>query len=237
MEQINGKQKPSSDDYFRVTNAAGVLAAQACTVSAKHIQDGMLRIQFNRKVAYYARGIVRDVAEGRKSAEEGLKEIQGEQKNLWDKSLEFGQKSAGIIGGAAQIISGGAICYVSIGTMCLTVGALLMAHGANNMYEGTMNIIEGHNNTEGWTKQGYQLAAKSLNYGTHEGNIAYHTSDIVLSLISLGRLVPKPGTWQLFTPIRTDYVRAYKQMSTIALTFEAYLDVQSVRQIFEEAQK
>ncbi|MEB0040514.1 hypothetical protein QN386_10850 [Pseudomonas sp. CCI3.2] len=86
MEQINGKQKPSSDDYFRVTNAASVLASQACTVSAKHIQDGMLRLQFNREVAYYARGIVRDVAEGRKSAEWGLKELKKKIKDIVEQS-------------------------------------------------------------------------------------------------------------------------------------------------------
>ncbi|WP_219060928.1 DUF4225 domain-containing protein [Pseudomonas sp. UMAB-08] len=237
MEQINKKQKPSSDDYSRVTHAAGVLASQACSVSALHIKDGMLRIQFNREVAYYARGIVRDVVEGRKSAEQGLKEIGGEQKSLWGQSLELGQKSAGIIGGGAQIIAGAGICYVSVGTMCLTVGALLMVHGANNMYENTMNIIEDRNDTEGLTRKAYQVAAKSLNYGPREGNIAYYVSDVGLSLVGAGRLLLKPGTWKLFRPIPTDYVRAYKRMSGTALTFEAYLDLQTMRQIHEEAGK
>ncbi|WP_342393925.1 hypothetical protein [Pseudomonas viridiflava] len=64
------KQRSSGrHDLWQVSEAAGRLAGQACTVSARHIRDGTLRLQFNRDVAYYAQGIVRDVEAGRKSVD------------------------------------------------------------------------------------------------------------------------------------------------------------------------
>ncbi|WEL41963.1 hypothetical protein P0D91_28325 [Pseudomonas sp. CBSPBW29] len=53
---------------------------QACTISVRHIKDGIVRLQFNREVAYCARSIVRDVEEGKKSVDQGLLEIKNEQK-------------------------------------------------------------------------------------------------------------------------------------------------------------
>ena len=60
---------PSSCDYLIVSQAAANLAKQACTLGARHIQDGTLRIQFNREVFCYGRGIVNEVAQGKKSPE------------------------------------------------------------------------------------------------------------------------------------------------------------------------
>ncbi len=70
------------DDLWQVSEAAGHLAGQACTVSARHIRDGTLRLQFNRDVAYYAQGIVRDVEAGRKSVDEGLEAIEAAHDRL-----------------------------------------------------------------------------------------------------------------------------------------------------------
>lgn len=80
-------------DLWQVSEAAGHLAGQACTVSARHIRDGTLRLQFNRDVAYYAQGIVRDVEAGRKSVDEGLKAIETEQDRLLRQSTEIAQKA------------------------------------------------------------------------------------------------------------------------------------------------
>ncbi|WP_307652134.1 hypothetical protein [Pseudomonas mucidolens] len=64
---------PGSCDYWMVSQAAAKLGSQASTLGARHIKDGTLRLQFNREVSYYARGIVNDVSQGNKSAEQGLK--------------------------------------------------------------------------------------------------------------------------------------------------------------------
>ena len=64
---------PDSYDYWMVSAAAGKLGSQASTLGVRHIKDGTLRLQFNREVAYYAKSIVNDVSQGKKSPEQGLK--------------------------------------------------------------------------------------------------------------------------------------------------------------------
>jgi hypothetical protein len=228
MEQINGKQKPSSDDYFRVTNAAGVLAAQACTVSAKHIQDGMLRIQFNREVAYYARGIVRDVAEGRKSAADGLKELLNEAKAVAIKSAEIGQKGVGIIAGGFQIVGGGAMCP---GVISCPIGILSIAHGTNNIIENVANLRSGNSNMQGPVRMYYRDIAKKMGGNESTGDAAYALIDLGLSGWGLMRKVPKFSSWQLFRSMPTDFVRAYKQMRKPSLLLEGTSDVITLKQL------
>ena len=75
---INEERKPTFQDLWVVSQAAAYLTNQACTISARNINDGIVRLQFNREVAYYARSIVRDVEEGRKTIDQGLKEIKQE---------------------------------------------------------------------------------------------------------------------------------------------------------------
>lgn len=132
--------KPISCDYLAVSTAAVNLTNQACTIGARHIKDGTLRIQFSREVSYYARGIVNDVIQGVKSPEQGLKDIKNEQSSLLSQSLEIAQKGVSAIAAALQFAAGAGICYGSAGTLCLFAGAPLMAHGANNAYENWRNL-------------------------------------------------------------------------------------------------
>lgn len=231
MEQINGKQKPSSDDYFRVTNAAGVLAAQACTVSAKHIQDGLLRIQFNREVAYYARGIVRDVAEGRKSAENGFKELTEELKALGN-SPEIGRKSVGVTAGVFQVIGGIAMCAVSKFRRC-TFGAVTVAHGSNNVIENSVNLRNGNSEAQGPVRKIYQGIAKAAGGSESTGDKAYAIIDLTTSAYGVFRKVPKPDSWRLYRSMSTDSVRAYKLTSKAALSLEALSDAITLEQLIQ----
>ncbi len=210
MKQLKENGKPSSDDFWTVSQAASYLTNQACTLGARHIKDGTLRMQFNREVAYYARGIVHDVEQGKKSPEQGLKDIKSEQSSLLSQSLEVAQKGVGTIAGALQFAAGAGICYGSVGTLCLLAGAPLMAHGANNVYENGRNLLEGHFDTQGPVRKGYQEVAKMMGAGTFEGDMAYGAVDLGLSAYGVGRLVLKPDAWRLFRYVRTDYVRAYK---------------------------
>ena len=132
MNTKNRKQKPTFQDIWVVSQAAAYLTNQACTISARHINDGVVRLQFNREVAYYARSIVREVEDGRKTVDQGLKEIKHEQESLLNQSLEVGRKGIGVIAGALQFATGAGICYASVGTLCLLAGIPIMAHGANN---------------------------------------------------------------------------------------------------------
>ncbi len=87
--------KPTDENgtnYLLVSTAAEKLGEQACTLGIKHINNGTLRLQFNREVACYARSIVNDVSEGKKSPEQGLKEIKDEQDSLFAQSWEVAKK-------------------------------------------------------------------------------------------------------------------------------------------------
>jgi hypothetical protein len=237
MGALKSSNKPSSCEFWEVSHAASYLANQACTLSARHIKDGTLRLQFNREVSYYARSIVNDVEQGKKSPEQGLKEIKHEQNSLLSQSWEIAEKGAGVIAGAIQIATGAGICYGSAGTLCAFPGSLLIAHGVNNVYENGRNLLEGRSDTQGPLRKGYQEAAKFVGHGAREGNIAYGAADLGLAVYGLGRLVLKPDAWRLFRYIRTDYVRSYKHIGAGALGFEIYTDIQTGKQIYHETDK
>ncbi|MGE8147992.1 DUF4225 domain-containing protein [Pseudomonas frederiksbergensis] len=237
MGQLKDRCEPGSCDYWAVSKAAGNLTSQACTLSARHIKDGTLRLQFNREVSYYARGIVNDVAQGRKSADQGLKEIKSEQSSLLSQSWEIAKKGAGVIAGGMQVLTGAGICYGSVGTLCLVGGMPMMAHGANNIYESGSNLLKDRTDTEGPVRKVYQTIAGWFGKSDREGNIAYGSLDISMSVYGLNRLVLRPDAWRLFRYVRTDYVRAYKTMTPKALMLEGHIIHQTGSQVYEEVKK
>lgn len=130
--------KPTDEnypDYLLVSAAAERLGEQACILGINHIKNGTLRLQFNRDVSYYAKSIVHDVSEGKKSPEQGLKELKDEQNTLSIQAWEVAKKGVGAVAGAMQVVAGAGICYGSVGTLCIVAGVPIMAHGANNVYE------------------------------------------------------------------------------------------------------
>lgn len=82
MKRLSESCTSDSCDYWMVSAAAGKLGSQASTLGVKHIKDGMLRLQFNREVAYYAKRIVDDVSQGKKTPEQGLQDLKNEQSSL-----------------------------------------------------------------------------------------------------------------------------------------------------------
>lgn len=235
MKTKNERCMPDSGDYWMVSQAAAKLGNQAGTLSARHIKNGTLRLQFNREVSYYARGIVNDVSQGNKSAEQGLKELRDEQNSLLSQSLEVAQKGVGVIAGALQFAAGAGICYASVGTLCLFAGAPLMLHGANNTYENGRNLWGKRSDTQGPVRKGYQEVAKAMGAGEFEGNMAYGAIDLGLSAYGVGRMVLKPDAWRLFRYVRTDYVRGYENASKVVLALEAISDTATMNSMYQEA--
>lgn len=227
----------SGCDYWLVSKAAGNLSDQACTLGARHIRNGILRNQFNREVAFYANSIVNEVAQGKKSPEQGLREIKSEQSSLLSQSLDIAQRGVGAIAGALQIAAGAGICYGSMGTLCLFAGIPLMVHGANNTYENGRNLLEGRSDTQGPVRKGYQKFAQMTGRGEVEGNMAYGTVDLGLSAYGVGRLVLKPDSWRLFRYVRTDYVRGYEAASKGALSFEVLSDGVTINSLHQESKR
>ncbi|WP_339493698.1 DUF4225 domain-containing protein [Pseudomonas sp. EA_35y_Pfl1_P108] len=237
MKSKNKNQTPSFYDLWVVSQAAGNLTSQACTISARHLQDGVTRSIFNREVAYYARSIVNDVEQGKKTVAEGLIEIKKEQRSLLDQSIAIGRNGIGAVAGALQIATGAGICYASVGTLCLIAGVPLMAHGANNLYEGGRNLVTGRSDTVGPVRTAYQAAASAFGHGEREANMAYGAVDIRLSIYSTVRHIYRPDAWRLFRYLDSDRIRAYKTMTLTSLTAEAATDAITLRQLHEESKK
>jgi len=235
MKQIDESCMPGSCDYWMVSAAAGKLGNQASTLGVRHIKNGILRLQFNREVAYYAKSIVNDVYQGNKSTEQALKELKDEQNSLISQSLEVAQRGVGVIAGALQFAAGAGICYASVGTLCLFAGAPLMLHGANNAYENGRNLWEKRSNTQGPIRRSYQRVAKLMGGGKLEGNMAYGVIDLGFSVYGVGRLVLKPDSWRLFRYVRADYVRGYENAGKGTLALEAASDTATINSLYQEA--
>ncbi|WP_256590405.1 DUF4225 domain-containing protein [Pseudomonas sp. Irchel 3A18] len=225
-----------SNKFQEVSQAASYLAGHACTISARHIRDGTLRIQFNREVAYYAREIVRDVDQGRKSADEGLKALKEEQISLSKQSLTIAQQSIGLVAGGLQITGGAAMCGGTFGLGC-GLGVLMATHGANNVYENGRNLWEGRSDTQGYVRKTYQGISKFFGGSEFEGNMAYGGADIALSLYGASRLIPKPDAWRLFRYLRSDKERAYKQASATSLVIDAASDAVTMSSMWNDWNK
>lgn len=73
MKPTSESCMPGSCDYWMVSAAAGKLGSQASTLAVRYIKDGTLRLQFNREVAYYAKSIVDNVSQGKKTPERGCR--------------------------------------------------------------------------------------------------------------------------------------------------------------------
>jgi len=218
-----------------VSDAAKKLRRQASTLGARYIKDGMLRLQFNREVAYYTRHVVNDVEQGKKIPEQGLNELKSEQDSLLSQALEVAQKGVGVIAGAFQFVAGAGICYGSVGTLCLFAGVPLMVHGANNTYENGRNLWSGRSDVQGPVRKAYRKAAKMVGGGTFEGDMAYGSVDLALSAYSLSKLILKPDAWRLFRYVRSDYIRGYENSSKAALALEALSDTATINALYLEA--
>lgn len=228
------KDELENYDFWELSQAAGCLANQACSISARHIKDGMLRLQFNREVAGVAKHIVSEVSAGRMSASEGMRALKEEDDHLLKQSSEIAMKGAGLIAGVLQMVTGGSICYFSAGSLCAVAGLPLMAHGANNTYENARNLMSGRKDSEGYVRKGYQVLANVAGGSDREGNVAYGVVDIGLSIYTMRRLVLKPGAWRLFRYVRDDYAKAYMTMGRKALVFEIGVDVMTGALIYVE---
>lgn len=198
--------------------SAANLTRYACMVTSMYIEDGVLRGQFNRDFSYHVRNILNDVRNGKLKPVEGLQQIELEHKSFQRKVLEIGA----IITGASMVATGAGICYGSALTAC-ALGAPMMAHGANNVYENATNLATGRIDTEGPLRKIYLGVAGAAGGREPHGNVAYGLVDLGLSGYGVMRLVKKPGTWQLFRPIRSDKVRAIRTMNKNMLFLETIM--------------
>ena len=220
MKSADKSQLADSEDFRKVRQAAVYLQGQACTLAARHISDGTLRLQFNRDIAYYMRGIVRDVQDGRSTVDDALKTIKEEWDNLRKQGKNIAPKVIGLTAGGAQIYAGAKACVGGGPAGCTFFGVPLIAHGTNNVYENGANLYYNRSDTEGPLKDVYQWIARAVGGTDYHGSMAYGTVDLLLSGYGLARLVKKDGAWRLWRYARADMVRGYKTVSGAALVHE-----------------
>ena len=84
-------------EQWDVNSAAGKLAGQARTLGARHLAQGRLRERFNREVAFYAKRVADDVAQGKTTPGQGLQALAQEQHDLLIQSQAITQKTQGAV--------------------------------------------------------------------------------------------------------------------------------------------
>lgn len=218
-------------DIHDVTRAASDLVAVGCNTGMTHFPDGLMRLRFGSMISSYANEIIQAVDEGLVSAWEGVEEIRAEYEALSSKARFYTQNGIGVLAGLMQIELGVAITGASRGVAAVP-GAFLIGHGVNNVAEGVGNIYNGPGvpGTLGPIRSGYQALFRD----SYKGNVAYYSTDLILSGYGMFRLVRKPHSAQLFRFDPLSNERAYKQAGVLALVFEALVDFLTINAIAEE---
>lgn len=88
---------PNRHEQWEVNSAAGKLVGQARTLGTRHLAQGMLRERFNREVAFYAKRVADDVAQGNITPEQGIQALVQEQRDLLGQSQAVTRKAQGAI--------------------------------------------------------------------------------------------------------------------------------------------
>ncbi|WP_313483436.1 DUF4225 domain-containing protein [Pseudomonas sp.] len=224
MSGSGEKSKVDQQEYWEVSHAAGRVTSYACSLSARFIQDGILRIDFNNEVACYMQQIVKEFEEGAKGFKQAIEEILEEKSYLIDQAVEYGSLVIGTIAGGYQVASGIAMC-ARASPACI-IGAASIAHGANNIYENGRKFLTGELDTEGPLRKFYQTTAVNSFKGTKaDGDIAYGAVDLTLSGFGIVRKIPSKDAHRLFRYIDSDMVRAYKETKGVALTMDIAADI------------
>lgn len=218
-------------DIHDVTRAASDLVGFGCSIGALHFFDGFAQMQFSAIISSYVNEIIQAVDEGIISALQGIQEIREEYAELSSKVLFYSQNSVGVLAGAMQFEAGITTLATSRG-LALVPGVPYVAHGFNNMYEGIGNIYNGPGTSGvvGPIRKIYQDQSGN----SHNGNMLYYSTDLLLSGYGMVKLVRRPGSVQLFERDPINYERAYKQMGGLALAFEALIDAITIKTMNEE---
>lgn len=234
MRPDKSQHSLAEDEVRALDQAVNLLTNQACTVGIQRLKNLSVRLQFNRDITEYTRGIVQDVYSGKKSTAQGLEAINKQRSALIKHTLlDQTLLGVGIAAGGMQIAMGGGICYFSAGTLCLGIGAPLMLQGGNNIYENGRNLLSGRSDTQGPIRKVYHSVAKAVGGTEREGNIAYGVVDLAGSAYGAGRLVLKPESWRLFRHIRSDYLYGYQRNTVGGAAIGKVSDVNTLQTLFE----
>lgn len=214
-----------------VDQTAEKLMALGCKVSAMHINDGAARLGFLGEIRAFAEEVYQDIENGVISAAEGVEALWDEHEELRNKAGFYLTNGITVAGGVAQTYVGTTTIVMSRG-LALPAGLGYIAHGTNNVYEGATNIYNGPNAKAaiGPTRALYQYMADDA----YEGNMAYGSMDLALSIKGFMYLRRKPNTLQLFRRDPINYDHSYKLMGKMALSFESIVNFVTIKSMITE---
>ncbi len=234
MRPDKSQHSLADDEVRALDQAVNLLTNQACTVGIQRLKNLSVRLQFNRDITEYTRGIVQDVYSGKKSTAQGLEAINKQRSALIKHTLlDQTLLGVGVAAGGMQVAMGGGICYFSAGTLCLGIGAPLILQGGNNIYENGRNLLSGRSDTQGPIRKVYHSVAKAVGGTERESNIAYGVVDLAGSVYGAGRLVLKPESWRLFRHVRSDYLYGYQRNTVGGAAIGKVSDVNTLQTLFE----
>jgi hypothetical protein len=215
-----------------VTKAASDLVAVGCSIGMTHFSDGVVRLRFGSMISSYANEVIQAVDEGLISAWQGVQELRSEHEELLSKANFYTQNGISVLAGGMQIELGIAITGTSWG-IGVVPGALLIGHGANNIAEGVANIYNGPDapSVQGPLRRGYQALFRD----SYKGNMAYYSTDLLLSGYGMFRTVRKAGSSQLFRYDPVSNVPAYQHSGALALFFEGLVDSITLNSMVKES--
>ena len=225
------RMNEASCDIHDVARAASDLVATGCNIGMTHLPDGVTRLRFSSVISSYANEVIQAVDEGLISAWQGVQELRAEHDELLSKARFYLQNGVGVIAGAIQIEAGMGITVIP-GGVGIVPGVLLIGHGANNLAEGVASIYNGPEmpGAQGPIRRGYQ----ALFNDSYKGNVAYYSTDLILSGYGVFRMVRKPDSVQLFRYDPVSNERAYQQAGVLALFFEGLTDSITLNSIAKE---
>lgn len=109
MRPDKSQHSLAEDEVRALDQAVILLKNQACTVGIQRLKNIAVRLQFNREISEYTRGIVQDVYNGNKSTEQGLDAINKQRSALVKHTLlDQTLLGVGVAAGGMQVAMGGA---------------------------------------------------------------------------------------------------------------------------------
>jgi hypothetical protein len=250
-----------SDYFFTMANLeARQLHNLAQSVSAFHLKDGLVRIQFQKEIRSFIDAQLSTIRAATTDTEcqtciQNLKQ-EREHLSFQDRLLRTGEaklqasiqfiqnekvwgyviNGVGVVLSSLQVIAGLGVIAASVATgtvIGVGFGAMLTLHGANGIMESISNLVKGTDNSQGPLKKGYIAGAEFLGFDAKTGEAVYSGMDLLLSAYGIIRLIRKPEAWRLFHYLNTDYVRGIKSMSRFELGVEIYNDSMALKSLYD----
>ncbi|WP_312626366.1 DUF4225 domain-containing protein [Scandinavium sp.] len=221
------------------------LVSTANTLSAFHLKDSLIRINFVRDI----QAVVEQqfaIARRAKSDEECMvcvKNLRAETENLEEQGrmlrmkaaklyakVEFVRENNKIVGymiSAVKVVASG-LTAIAGGVMLATMqpigmlaGAILIVDGVNGISKEINSLLNGdRSNTEGYFADKSMELARFMGFKNESGLAVYNAISLASSIYSIAGLSRRPEAWRLFRYLPADFYRKVNTMSTPKLTMK-----------------